>query len=271
MRGTNEDAVATKVNARSVEKPAGGYLVKAGLLCLMIVGCATVTKHAPTLGELTHKHTEARGGQVAIEAIRNLEAKLRIAEPTFTADGVWRVDRGGRMRIDVFIDGQRVFTEAFDGQRGWQLPGGAKHAVLANAGGSAALRHSGQLPTNILGLHEMTEHGHHLDFAGREEVAGVRYYVIVLTLDDGFVTRYYIDPTTFMITRARVLKALHPDIDPTVTTIETVWSDFPQVAGASFAFLATDTDLATGKLLQVTTLLDLRPNLPTDESLFQMP
>ena len=245
--------------------------VKAALLCLTIVGCATVKDHVPTLGELINRHTEARGGRDAIEAIRGLEARLRIVEPTYTADGVWHVDRVGRMRIDVFIDGQRVFTEAFDGQRGWQLPGGAEHAVLANAGGSAALRHSGQLPTNILGLHEMTDHGHHLDFIGREEVAGVRYYVIVLTLDDGFVTRYYMDPTTFMITRARVRKALHPDIDPTVTTIETVWSDFRQVAGARFAFQATDTDLATGKLLQTTTLLDLRADPPTEESLFQMP
>jgi len=74
-----------------------------------------------------------------------------------------------------------------------------------------------------------------------------------------------------MITRARVRKALHPDVDPTVTTIETVWSDFRPIAGVRFAFLATDTDLATGKLLQTTTLLDLRPNLPTEEVVLQMP
>jgi hypothetical protein len=245
--------------------------VKVALLCLMIAGCATYRLPAPTLGELINRHTEARGGQLAIEAIRNLEAKLRIVEPTYTADGAWRVDRTGRMRIDVFIDGQRVFTEAFDGERGWQLPAGAEHGLLANAGGAAALRHSGQLPTNILGLHEMTDHGHHLDFVGREEVSDVLYYVILLTLDDGFVTRYYMDPATFMITRARVRKALHPDVDPTVTTIETVWSDFQQIAGVRFAFRATDTDLATGKLLQTTTLLDLRPNLPSEDLLFQMP
>jgi hypothetical protein len=175
------------------------------------------------------------------------------------------------MRIDVFIDSRRVFTEAFDGERGWQMPGDAKHGVPASAGGAAALRHSGQLPTNILGLHEMALRGHHLDLAGREEVAGVLYYVIVLTLDDCFVTRYYLDPATFLITRARVRKALHPDLDPTVTTMETVWSDFRQVAGVRFAFQATDTDLATGKLLQTTTLLEVRPNRSMDEVLFKMP
>jgi hypothetical protein len=53
--------------------------------------------------------------------------------------------------------------------------------------------------------------------------------------------------------------------------METVWSDFRQVAGVRLAFQATDTDLATGKLLQTTTLLEVQPNPPVDERLFQRP
>jgi hypothetical protein len=51
--------------------------------------------------------------RAAIEAVHSLEVNLRIVEPTYSADGVWRVD--------VFIAGKRVFTEAFDGRHGWQL------------------------------------------------------------------------------------------------------------------------------------------------------
>jgi hypothetical protein len=245
-----------------------GFLVASGLV---LTGCAGLERSAPTLGELIDRHTEARGGRAAIEAIRSLEVKLRIVEPTYSADGVWRVDRRGRMRIDVFIEGKRVFTEGFDGARGWQQPGGEEPAKAASPGGNAALRHSGQLPTNILGLHEMTGHGHRLEYAGLERVEGVAYHVVLLTLDDGFVTRYYLDPTTFFIARARVHKALHPDLDPTPTTIETVWSDFRTVAGVRFPFRAADTDLATGKRLQTTTLLSVTPNAPVDDSLFRMP
>ena len=241
------------------------------LAVLATAGCATSKAPDVRLPDLIARNTEARGGRAAIEAVHSLEAKLRIVEPTYSADGVWRVDRKGRMRIDVFIAGKRVFTEAFDGQHGWQLPAGAERAVAASPGGEAALRHSGQLPTNILGLHEMAGHGHRLDLAGREEIEGIRYYVVVLTLDDGFATRYYVDPATFLITRSRVHKALHPDADPTPTTIETVLSDFRQVAGVRFAFAARDTDLATGKLLETTTLLELRANPPVDDRLFQIP
>ena len=241
------------------------------LLCLMIVGCTTRESPASTLAQVIDRHTEARGGKAAIESIRGLEVKLRIVEPTYTADGLWRGDRRGRMRIDVFMEGERVFTEATDGLHGWQQPGGEEHGAPASAGGAAALRRSGQLPINILGLHELADHGHHLDLVGREEVAGISYYVIVLTLDDGFVTRYYLDPATLLITRARVRKALHPDVDPTETTIETVWSDFREIARVQYPFTATETDLANGKLLQTMTVLDVRTNLPAEDSLFQMP
>ena len=106
---------------------------------------------------------------------------------------------------------------------------------------------------------------------GREEIRGIRYYALELTLDDGFKTRYFVDPSSFLVTRCRVHKALHPDNDPTPTTIETVWSDFRPVAGVLFPFEARDTDLATGKLLQTTTLLEMAANRPVDDEFFQVP
>ena len=240
------------------------------LAALGLAGCAT--SKAPDLGlsELVSRNAAARGGRAAIEAIQSLDARLRIVEPTYSVEGVWRVDRRGRMRIDVSIGGKRVFTEAFDGTNGWQMAGDAPPKA-ASPEGAAALRHSGQLPTNILGLHEMATHGHRLELVGREQIGGISHYALVLTLDDGFQTRYYVDPSTFLITRSRVHKALHPDNDPTPTTIETVWSDFRPVAGVLVPFEARDTDLATGKLLQTTTLLEMTANRPVDDEFFQVP
>jgi hypothetical protein len=238
---------------------------------LLLVGCTAARTPDLDLAEVVARNAEARGGRAAIEAIQSLEARLRIAEPTYEAEGLWRVDRRGRMRIDVFIGDRRVFTESFDGTNGWQMPADAERAKPASPEGAAALRHSGQLPTNVLGLHEMAAHGHRLDLAGREEIDGIRYYALDLTLDDGFRTRYYLDPKSFLVVRSRVHKALHPDNDPTPTTIETVWSDFRPVSGVLFPFAARDTDLATGKLLQTTKLLEMAANRPTEDALFRMP
>jgi hypothetical protein len=40
--------------------------------------------------------------------------------------------------------------------------------------------------------------------------------------------------------------------------------------GVQFAYRSTDTDLATGKLLQTTTILDIRVNPVVDDHLFEM-
>jgi hypothetical protein len=40
--------------------------------------------------------------------------------------------------------------------------------------------------------------------------------------------------------------------------------------GVQFARRSTDTDLATGKLLQTTTILDIRVNPVVDDHLFEM-
>jgi hypothetical protein len=91
------------------------------LAALGTAGCGTWKAPDVGLPDLIARNTEARGWRAAIEAVHSLEVNLRIVEPTYSADGVWRVDRKGRMRIDVFIAGKRVFTEAFDGRHGWQL------------------------------------------------------------------------------------------------------------------------------------------------------
>jgi hypothetical protein len=98
---------------------------------LGLAGCTASQAPDPGLPDLVARNTDAHGGRAAIEAIQSLEAKLRIVEPTYTAEGVWRVDRRGRMRIDVFIGGKRVFTEAFDGRNGWRLNWGQRFSKAA--------------------------------------------------------------------------------------------------------------------------------------------
>jgi len=249
--------------------------VVALLLGLGVAACtATRPDHATSPGampleDLIRRHIEARGGEAAIEAIQSLEMDLRIVEPTFAVTGLYRVDRQGRMRIDIFSEGRRVFSESYDGSHGWQLPEDGPGPVPSEKG-TAALRNSAQSPTKVLGLHEMEAHGHQLASAGREKIDGIYYHVVVLTLDDGQVERYYIDPRSFLITRSRAVRPLHPDIDATPTTIETVYSDFRKVSGVSFGYLSVDTDLTTGQVLQTTTLIEVRPNRPCEDACFRL-
>ncbi len=210
------------------------------------------------------------GGRAAIEAVKSVAVSLHIIDPDFEVDGVYHAARPGRMRIDIIDGGRHVYTEAFDGQQGWQWQEG-KGKKAESAKGTAALSHGVELPGHLYGLHELRGRGHHIDLVGRESVDGIDYYVLRLTLSDGYVTSLYVDPQTWRITRRRDVRPLHVDADPTPTTIEQRMTDFRQVAGVWFSFANSEIDLKTGKLLESTKATEIKVNPAIDESTFTTP
>ena len=111
--------------------------VRAGLGLAATIAAA---EPAPDLERLIARHVEARGGAAAIEAVRTFDSEIRIVEPTFEVDGTYVATREGRMRVDIRMDGERVFTEALDRERAWSWTpdGGVRDG---SAAGAAALRH----------------------------------------------------------------------------------------------------------------------------------
>ena len=207
------------------------------------------------------------GGRESIEAIQSIEVELHISDPGFEADGIYYAARPGRMRIDVSAGGKHVFTEAFDGEQGWEWNG--KESKPASANATAALQHGVELPGKLFGLHEIKQRGHELELAGREQIEGINYYALALTLKDGYHTTLYVDPTSWLITRRRDFRPLHVDIDPTPTTIEQRSTDFRAVSGVQFAFASSETDLKTGKKLETAQIKSIKINPPVDPSFFQ--
>lgn len=221
------------------------------------------------LAEIIELHTEARGGAAAIEAVETIEFELSIVEPTFEVEALYRATRSGKMRIDVYAGGERVFTEGYDGARGWQLPGGATTGKDMVAGGEAALRHG--IAGNVFGLHEMVSLGHRLEYRGRETIDGIEYYVIDLVYAEGAVLRNYIDPRTWLVGRTRQDAALHPDVDPTIQRFETIMSDTVEIAGVTFARQTRKRDLDSGEIVQTTFAKKITINPEIDAAQFERP
>jgi hypothetical protein len=218
-------------------------------VALVLASCSRAPN---SVDDVIERNTTAMGGRQAIEAVHSVAIDLHIVDPDFAVDGSYRAARPGKMRIDVKAEGRHVFTEAFDGHRGWQWKGEGTATIEKSAKATAALRHGVELPGHLYGLHELRQRGHRIDLIGREKINGVDYYALRLTLNDGYVTTLYVDPKSWLITHRRDVRALHVDIDPTPTTIDQRMSDFRQVAGVWFPFANTETDLKTGKVLETT-------------------
>jgi hypothetical protein len=229
------------------------------------VGCS---RQPLTVDDVIERNTRAMGGAAAIEAIHSIEINLHITDPGFEVDGIYHAARPGRMRIDVQGGGKHIFTEAFDGQNGWQWNGKGNQEP-ASPKAAAALHHGIELPGKLFGLHELKQRGYQIELVGREKVDGTDYYVLRLTLSDGYTTTLYVDPQSWLIARRRDVRPLHVDVDPTPTTIEQRSSDFREVAGVRFAFASTEIDLKTGKELERAKINHIQVNPPLDESIFK--
>ena len=237
-------------------------------LCLLILSLLLSPQTSPQ--NVLTLYTQAAGGKEAIEKVRAVEMHLTIQEPEFTVDAIYKADRNIRMRIDVYAGGKRVFTEGFDGKNGWQMGEDGK-AKDASADGRAALRNGIFLPGKLFGLHELTALGHRIDYEGRQEVDGISYHVLKVTLDSGMETFLFIHPETGRIERTRDVKALHPDVDPAKKLTESTSSDFRKIDGVLFAFQGVRKNLKTGETVQTTTLKEVKINPVFEDSVFDKP
>jgi len=242
------------------------------LLLLTITACsqAPETNTLPSLEDVLARHTEARGGAATIEAVQSVKVELEIVEPEFTVTGTYIATREGHMRIDIFADGNRVFTEALGPDGGWQMFGDGRVADLSEDGHKALVR---GIAGNLFGLHERAALGYSLELFGEITHGGKAYYELEEIAPDGFSRRLYMDPASYQITRDLETSALHPDIDATKQRKETISMDFRAGAAGEpvYADRQETRDLDTGELMQTTTITGRTINGPVDASRFKRP
>lgn len=234
------------------------------LAAIGATACASGGAQAPSssLSQVLSRHAQARGGADTLDAVYNTLNVAEVIEPTFSVIGRYIASTDGLMRVDVFYDGARVFSEGIDADGGWDWESDAETPRAASARGVAALAHG--IEFNVFGLHALPRRGHTLTYEGRETLSGMSYHKIKVTLVDGFETWRFINPETWLIDRARDVRALHPDVDPTLTTIESEYADHRPVSGVLTAFRWIQRNADTGAEMQRGAVHRLEYNVATE-------
>ena len=225
---------------------------------LLLVGCNhdVSTSEPGNQGDTTQVditdiialNTDALGGQAALDGVRDMVKKSIIEQGEHRSTAIFTTSRKGRMRIDIFNGSERVFAESFDGRRGhkWNPKEGQSEASQL---GTIALSHTPQLPNHVFRLKDMAANGHQLVFLEEQEIDGVNYYVLQLTLSDGFENFLFVDAESGLVKRIRNKRALHVDIDDDEKTIETLVYDFRRVGDIVHSYGAHEVDTSTGEIL----------------------
>lgn len=213
----------------------------------LMAAAATMAERPLTLEDILASHRSAIGTAVAA-----VEIELLIEEPAFTVSANYRADRRGKMRIDVYAGDERVFTEALDGDGGWQQHGESAEREALSDTGRAALRRG--IIANVYALHERPDHGYTLSLDGTSTINGVQHWQVRSRAPDGFEEVFLLDTRSALIVQKRERSALHPDIEATEVNRVTILSDYRPVGGRQIAHRMQTIDADSGDVLQTTTV-----------------
>lgn len=244
-------------------------VVAAAIAALFLSACQPPRPQQMTLQTLLDRNAEARGGAQAIESVHAIDLDLEIAEPKFTVTGRYRATRDGKMRIDIFADGERVYTEALGPDGAWQMKRGETTGAPESAAGAAALKRG--IAGNLYGLHELRGLGYRLNFTGTQNRAGEDYWVIEKVAPDGLSETLYLDKDAYLVAREIETSALHPDIDSTLARFETLKLDYQDTGGVLFARKSEKRNLDTDEVVQTTLVKAVHINPEIDPAIFKRP
>lgn len=219
--------------------------------------------HSSDIDSVVQHVTEAMGGTETLRAFRNIRINMAWREQGTEFTGDYRATRDGRMRIDVFIEGGRVYSEGLDAKGAWEQQGEGADVDAAGLVARETLMHG--ISYLFDGIWFAKENGHRLDDQGSETVDGASYRVVKLTLKDGFETYVYINPQTWLVERQRDERAYHPAVDATKAAIESVRESFAAVCGVPQPRVSKDVSLATGEVLSERRVVAVACNLTAGE------
>jgi len=226
---------------------------------LLMIAALALNPAPITLDEIISRTTAAVGGAEPLRQLRNIRLIAEWTENGTAFRGDYRATRDGRMRIDVYVDGNRVFGEGIDRTGAWEQRGPTAAPTAVGEAARNALAHG--IAYRFDGIWFAREQGTSVTHEGVEVVNGVAYQVMKLRFADGFETYFYVNPRSWLIERQRDRRAYHPSNDPTVIRVESVYEAFGPMCGVQFARASRDVNLGTGATLSQSRVVEGRCNL----------
>jgi hypothetical protein len=213
--------------------------------------------------EILQNNLSAVRPEPSLGNIENTEKVLQISEADYSLVARYRASSDGHMRIDVFSEHIRVYSEGIDDKGVWEWPGGKDAPENVYHDGVGALEHG--IEFNLFPLARLADRGHDVELVGSETIRDKEYFVLKITLSDGFETFRYVNAKTWLVDLSRDFRAFHPGVDNTKKNLETRYDKWERADGVVFASRSQNVDLETGAVIATALVLDSRYNIAREE------
>lgn len=233
-------------------------------LALGIV-CGSALLSAQTADELVSKNLEARGGLEKIKAIKSLRMTGRFQQGSFTAQVAEDAKAPDDIRESFTIQGMTQ-VQAYDGTTGWQISPfqGRRDPEML---GEEDLRDISEDADFYGHLVDYKEKGSTVEYLGHDTVDGDDVYRLKLTLKNGDIIYYYLDPDTYIEIRTERQQFIRGSVRETVSNL----GSYKQVDGVFFPFSIESGQKNRPDSMSTITVEKMEANLNIPDSDFKMP
>jgi hypothetical protein len=224
-----------------------------------------VMASAQTADELVAKNLAAHGGVEKIKAIKSYRYTGKFQQGSFTAQVSQEATAPDHIREMFTIQGMTQI-QAFDGSSGWQISPfqGRRDPEML---GEEDLRDITEDSDFYGPLVDYKEKGNNVEYLGKDTVDGDDVYRLKVTLKNGDILYYYLDPDTYIEIRTERQQFIRGAVRETQTDL----GSYKQVNGVFFPFSISSGPKSRPEQKGTVTIEKMEANVNVPDTEFKMP
>lgn len=236
-------------------------------LVLFVAGlfCCASPAGAQTAEELVAKNIEAHGGMASIKAIHSLRQTGRLEVQGIVI--LLSIDQKPQylLRESASIQGMTQ-VQAYDGAQGWQINPfqGRRDPELMGEDDTRDLFEGADFYGPLV---DYQQKGSKVEYVGHAEVDGDDALLLKVTLKNGDILNYFLDPDTFLEIRTERKMFVRGSVRETFINL----GSYKKVNGVYFPFSQESGSVRNPSAVQKITFTKIEANVDMPDAEFTMP
>jgi len=234
--------------------------ILASLVCFI-----ALNGFAQTAEELVAKNLQAKGGVDKIKAIKSMRLTGNFDAGGFKAT-VGELSKRPEMVRETFTLQGMTQVQAYDGSSGWQISpfGGRKDPEMLGEDDVRGLAEDADFDGPLV---DAQAKGNKIEYLGHDQVDGDDAYKLKVTLKNGDIFYYYLDPDTFIEIQILKQQFIRGSVRESVTML----GSYKPVNGVMYPFFIESGPKNNPDQRGKITVTKMEANVPIEDSEFKMP
>lgn len=220
---------------------------------------------AQTAEELVAKNLQAKGGVDKIKAIKSLRMAGNFDAGDFKAT-VGELSKRPDMVKETFSLQGMTQVQAYDGSSGWQISpfSGRKDPEMLGEDDTRGLSEDADFDGPLV---DAQAKGNKIEYMGHDQVDGDDAYKLKVTLKNGDIFYYYLDPDTYIEIQIEKQQFIRGSVRESVTML----GSYKPVNGVMYPFSIESGPKNNPEQRGKVTVTRMEANIPVEDNEFKMP